>query len=199
LIWTLRSSEISTSLRDAVEHQVSASSGSIDELKLQANLLLGKTNPLPQTISEWQNQLKRPGNPLKGRRIFFSSVVGCSRCHVVQNRGGQIGPDLSLVGRGLDEKKLLLAILQPSAEIAPLYSQYQVTLRDGQEIAGLLENQRADGTLVIRSVDGIKHEIPSHQVMTKNISKISLMPEGLPLAMTVQDMRDLLAFLITLR
>lgn len=49
------------------------------------------------------------------RRVHGASVfaeVGCQHCHTIQNVGGKKGPDLSGVGRRLDDAQLRKQILE---------------------------------------------------------------------------------------
>ncbi|HXT71442.1 MAG TPA: c-type cytochrome [Vicinamibacterales bacterium] len=38
------------------------------------------------------------GDPIRGKKVFDSSVPQCSLCHTIRGRGGKLGPDLTKVG-----------------------------------------------------------------------------------------------------
>ena len=59
--------------------------------------------------------LPTPGNPERGREVFFSQKVGCYGCHRAAGSGGHLGPDLSQVGRFRTPRDLLESIVFPSA------------------------------------------------------------------------------------
>src|SRR5262249_46497317 len=59
------------------------------------------------------------GDPQAGRRVFeHPKLAGCYKCHQVEGRGANIGPDLSLIGR-TERRWIVESILQPSAVVAP--------------------------------------------------------------------------------
>src|SRR5262245_6595229 len=47
------------------------------------------------------------GDPGRGKAIFNSEAAGCAACHKVAGQGGDVGPDLSLVGGKLDRTHLI--------------------------------------------------------------------------------------------
>lgn len=53
---------------------------------------------------------------------------GCVGCHVVQGKGGQVGPPLDAIGRTRDATYLRRAILQPNADTAKGYEKLAGTM-----------------------------------------------------------------------
>ena len=153
----------------------------------------------PAADEAWRKVLARPGDPASGRRVFFSPSAACGRCHRIEDNGGRLGPDLSTIARGADREKLMQSILHPSRDIAPQFVSHDVETKDGQTISGLLTAQDSDGTLTIVTSDGRAVRIPGAQIATHNQSQVSMMPEGLDRTMSVQDFRDLMAFLLSRR
>jgi nitric oxide reductase subunit C len=51
-----------------------------------------------------QTELRFPGDPVAGRRIFVER--GCVRCHSIWGNGGSLGPDFALVGAGRSLQQL---------------------------------------------------------------------------------------------
>src|SRR5262249_31719827 len=143
----------------------------------------------------WRAALLGPGDAEAGRRVFFSPAVGCARCHRIEDYGGQLGPDLSTIARAADAQKLMLSILEPSREIAPQFATHEVQTRDGGEHSGLLVGQGADGSITLLLADGRALLLSGSDVASQRPSTTSLMPAGLEQQLTVQDFRDLLAFL----
>lgn len=75
-----------------------------DPLKEQIVLALGDelqgTIPeRPSSVEEWQTTLSETGDPEMGRRVFYSIQSTCSSCHVMKDRGGDLGPNLTNVGQ----------------------------------------------------------------------------------------------------
>ena len=74
-----------------------------------------------------------------------------------------------------------------------------VTLKDGSSVAGVQSDKESGGRVDIFIPGGAMHQIPHNKVSRIDISPVSLMPEGLELGLTVQEFRDLIAWLETLR
>lgn len=153
--------------------------------------------PVPE--KDWPTKLQPNGDPRAGRRVFFHPAIGCAKCHCVQGRGGQIGPDLSTIGRSNNRAKLIDSILEPSQDIAPQFVTWTVETREGQTYSGLIASRGPDGSLMLATADAKSTPIPAEDISSARQSKVSLMPDGLESALTAQDFRDLLAFLLSLK
>ncbi len=139
------------------------------------------------------------GDAFQGERVFFHSMgPGCYRCHTVDGRGGSIGPDLSNIGRGMSREKLIDSILNPSREVAPQYTNWQMATVDGALHSGMivLENE---GKTAIGTAEGEIIELQTIEIEQRAPQSISVMPERLEGRMTRQEFLDLLAFLHALR
>jgi putative heme-binding domain-containing protein len=93
----------------------------------------------------------------------------------------------------------MLSILDPSREIAPQFATHEVTTKDDQTYSGLLIGHDADGSVTLITAEGKAVIVPGGRVSSNTPSKTSLMPEGLERALTTQDFRDLMAFLLSLK
>jgi len=153
----------------------------------------------PASDEAWRKVLAKPGDPSIGRRVFFSPSAACGRCHRIEDHGGRLGPDLSTIARGADREKLMQSILHPSRDIPPQFVSHDLETKDGRTLSGLLTAQSSDGTLTIVTADGKAVRIPGAQIATHTQSRVSMMPEGLDRTMSVQDFRDLMAFLLSRR
>ena len=153
----------------------------------------------PSTEEDWRSALKEPGDPGAGWRVFFHPAVGCAKCHRIEDYGGQLGPDLSTIARGANREKLIQSILNPSRDIAPQFVSHTIETKDDQTFTGLLIGDSAEAGVTLFMANGRAALIPPSLVASHNQSKVSLMPDDLEQALTVQDFRDLLAFLLTRR
>ncbi len=134
------------------------------------------------------------GNWVSGRKIFLGDQAACSKCHVVGHDGTKIGPDLSnLIHR--DYASVMKDILEPTAAINPDHISYNVELKNGESLNGVLvgtsetESKFADASGKITA-------IPKSQIASMKPSTLSLMPEGLLQALSEQERKDLLTFLL---
>jgi putative heme-binding domain-containing protein len=131
----------------------------------------------------------------RGRGLFFGDQATCYKCHEIRGQGGAIGPNLSnLVYR--DYASVLRDITEPSAAINPEHISYNVELKDGGVETGVvIKNDQQE--VVLGQVTGQNLTIPKEKVSGLKASAVSLMPEGLLKALSAQQQKDLMTFLLT--
>jgi putative membrane-bound dehydrogenase-like protein len=137
------------------------------------------------------------GDRERGRK-WFSEKGGCIACHRVAVAGAVLGPDLTRIGAIRSGRDLLESIVLPSASFAQGYETFTVILRNGEELTGVRVRQDDDG-FVLREASGREVRLEPDQVQSAERGKVSLMPEGLLSAMTREEIRDLLAYLQSLK
>lgn len=167
--------------------------------------LQAKQNP-PKLISRSDDILRavvgQPGDPEEGRRIFFHHRgPGCYRCHRVDGRGGDAAPELTRIMRQLDGERMLESIITPSKEIAPEFAAWVLTTNDGRTLTGLFTGARdpKEGKFIFVDQQGEVHLFLSGEIKEVSVSKKSLMPDKLLDSLTDQQIRDLFAFLRSLK
>jgi putative heme-binding domain-containing protein len=157
--------------------------------------------PAESDEAAWQKILAgAPGNPEAGRRIFFHpSGPNCSRCHMIEGRGKQIGPDLSMIGNSRTRDHVLESILDPSREIAPLYTQFTITTKSGDKVIGMLLRRDGQANEIYVDASGQETKVSEPTVVDRKMRPESIMPTGLAPSLTDQELRDLIAFLMQKR
>src|SRR5690606_10746158 len=95
--------------------------------------------------------LKMQGNVERGR-VVFETTGTCAKCHVVNNKGKEVGPNLSEIGGKLSREAFFESILYPSAGISHNFETWLVLLDSGNTATGILVSQTAD-TLTLRGAD----------------------------------------------
>jgi len=130
------------------------------------------------------------GDPYNGKRLFEAS---CAACHQLFNQGGDIGPDLTSIDRK-DTGNLLLAIVNPSAEIREGYENYSIETKDERALGGFIVEQD-ERKVILRGFDGQNLVLQRSEIAGLNAAGMSLMPEGLTAGLDDQQGRDLFAYL----
>jgi putative membrane-bound dehydrogenase-like protein len=153
----------------------------------------------PTSEAEWLEALKAPGDAASGERVFLNVATGCTLCHQAGGRGMNIGPNLSYAARSLDRQHLIEAVLAPSRQVAPQYEHHLVTTKAGLTYSGVLVHSALDGAPLMDALGAGRIRVPMAQVERHETSAVSMMPAGLENTMTVQDFRDLIAYLLTLK
>jgi putative membrane-bound dehydrogenase-like protein len=150
----------------------------------------------PADDAVWQAFLARGGDSAAGERVFFH-IGGprCFVCHRVEGRGGSIGPDLSAIGRATSREKLIESVLQPSKEIAPRYVSWNLSLRNGRVLTGLIVDEGPNSTITVADGQGKLTTVQRQEVEERQVLHKSIMPDKLQELMTPSEFRDLIAFL----
>ncbi|MDQ3105253.1 MAG: c-type cytochrome, partial [Actinomycetota bacterium] len=186
-------------VRDAAR-SVLARMDTADETPLREQLAMlldedaGATPRRPPNGVDWLRAVSSGGDEARGRRVFFAAPAACSACHVVDGRGGALGPDLTHVGESKTRQQLLHSVLEPSAEISPEWQGWFIRTTGGKTHYGRQIDVGVKAvdlyTLGAGFITVAKADIESY-----GMADASLMPAGLEAHLTVSDMRDLLAFL----
>jgi putative heme-binding domain-containing protein len=118
----------------------------------------------------------------------------CAVCHQLGGQGALVGPQLDGIGnRGVE--RVLEDIIDPNRNVDHAFRSQIVVLKDGEIITGLL--RREAGALLVL-VDSTGKEIPVEKakIESRRESETSLMPDNFGEAMSAEQMRDLVAFLV---
>jgi len=151
------------------------------------------------TVIRAEGLLATKGDAARGKDVFFKTTgLQCATCHKVQGQGGQVGPDLSDVGKRLSKRQILESILDPSKDIDPKYAAYIVEVDDGRQLSGLIV-ERTDKELTVRDPQGKDTKVLLTKVVSQIPSKKSLMPDQLLRDLTAEQAADLLTFLESLK
>ena len=130
-----------------------------------------------------------------GRSLYFAA--SCGKCHRFDGLGGNVGPDLTSVRNKFDSNYVLDHIIDPSKIISDQYQSSVVLTSDGRSLTGLISE--ADGKVIVYPAD-INAEpiyLESDEVEAVKPSPISQMPKGLIDGLSGEEVRDLLAYLMS--
>ena len=140
----------------------------------------------------------RHGNSGRGRALFFATKTQCATCHRVDNQGGKIGPDLTMIGANRSAHDLLESIVFPSATIVRDYETIVIETVDGNVLSGMITRETAD-TLYVQQLIGDPLPVARGDIQELTRSTVSIMPSGLDQALDKQELADLVAFLTNLK
>ena len=153
----------------------------------------GRENPLPSV-----GELAQKTGDAQAGKLVYATTGTCSKCHVVNGVGRNVGPDLSEIGDKLGRQALYSSILYPSAGVSHNYETHTVLTEDGVFASGLLVSETAD-ELRIKDVEGIERSFKKDSLLESGVSEVSLMPADIQKLMTERELVDLVEFLTTLR
>jgi putative membrane-bound dehydrogenase-like protein len=137
------------------------------------------------------------GSAERGKKIAIEHLAAqCTRCHKLGGEGAEVGPDLSGIGKRMNRKQLLEALILPNATLAKGYALVAVTLKDGTSLSGSLEKESATD-LILRMADGSVKTISLANVAERT-SPASMMPP-MDAMLGKKEIRDVIEYLTTLR
>ena len=134
-------------------------------------------------------------NAEEGKKVFTNA---CAVCHQVGNTGFDFGPKLTEIGSKLPKEGLLESIVHPSAGISFGYEGWQLKMKDGSTLSGVITS-KTETDINLKFPGGIIKEIKTADITTMSKMKESMMPEGLYQNMSTQDVANLLEYLIRLK
>jgi quinoprotein glucose dehydrogenase len=153
--------------------------------------------PTDSPLGRWLECLEG-GDAERGREVFFgSAAASCRRCHIIDGSGGNVGPNLSSIGLQKPLDYLLESIVLPNAKIAKGFESVLLAMDDGRVITGIVRGEDEEtyrlvvgtGEVIVVEKDRIEEQAVG----------LSGMPDDAAKKLTRAEVRDLVAYLATLR
>jgi putative membrane-bound dehydrogenase-like protein len=123
-------------------------------------------------------------------RLVFNKL--CAQCHLLYGEGKKIGPDLTGSNRN-DLHYVLENIIDPSAVIGKDYQLSNITLKNGRLISGIIVEENEQALTVQTTTERLL--VSKGDIEQRQLSKVSMMPEGQIDQMTLVELRDLVRYL----
>lgn len=143
-----------------------------------------------QINKNYQKALEINGDPIAGKSVY---IENCALCHQFRGKNGvAFGPDLGSL-HNWHPKDLMANILDPNLSIAPGFDLWEVNLKDGETIQGMIMNETS-AAISLRTSPGIEKSINRQDIASIKGMAMSLMP-GLAGQLDQQKIADLMAFI----
>jgi cytochrome c oxidase cbb3-type subunit 3 len=144
------------------------------------------------------------GSAAHGQQLFYGDS-NCSLCHMVDGKGGRVGPDLTGVSGSRTREALIDSVRNPSRRLAwglteptkefpQEYETVTLVTADGKEIKGITLNED-NFSLQIMDQDGHLHLLDKSKLQSFHKSRESLMPKYGSDVLNEKGLNDILAFL----
>jgi putative heme-binding domain-containing protein len=145
------------------------------------------------------------GDAAHGKELFYGAAA-CGTCHMVNGKGGRLGPDLSSVGSSRSFEALVESMRNPSKRLAegisePLkdfsqeYETATVVTVDGTKLQGVVLNEDSF-TLQMLDTREQLHSFEKSKLRSYEKTRESLMPAYDSKTLPDKDLKDLIAFLL---
>lgn len=146
------------------------------------------------------------GNVVHGKELF-NGAAGCSTCHMIQGKGGRIGPDLSTTGstRSTDyiveslrspSRRLAQGISEAMKEFSQEYETVTVVTADGTKFMGVVLNEDHFTLQMIDTREQL-HLFEKDRLRSFEKSRESLMPAYDQKMLSDKDLQDVIAYLLS--
>ena len=154
-------------------------------------------------------ELKAPaqaaGNAAHGKELFYGTNAACSTCHMLDGKGGRLGPDLGAVGASRSTEYLVESVRNPSKRIAQgmleamkefpqQYESVSVVTADGTRYAGVVLNED-QFTLQMLDTREQLHLLEKDKLRSFEKRRESAMPAYDQKMLSDKDLQDLIAYL----
>jgi putative heme-binding domain-containing protein len=136
------------------------------------------------------------GDARSGEAIY-KGKGGCAACHAIDGAGGNLGPDLSAVGRSRGLAFLIESLVNPGADVAVPYRAIRLTTRSGETLGGIRLNED-DVSIQLRDAGGNLRSFFKSDLRDIRRDKPSLMP-AYGATLNKNELEDVVAYLSSLR
>ena len=135
------------------------------------------------------------GDAANGAQVFRTN---CSSCHMVNARGGQLGPDLSRIGSARPRAGLQGKLRGTSTFIRPGYEPVTLVTKSGERIRGVRKNEDEFSIQIMDMRERLQGYLKDNLTEFR-VEKQSVMPVYGPDRLNDRDLNDLLQYLAGLR
>src|SRR5579871_1749195 len=147
---------------------------------------------------------KTSGDPAHGKQLFFGDG-NCSMCHMVEGKGGRLGPDLTGVGGSRTREAIIDSIRNPSRRLAwgltestkefpQEFETVTAVTQDGKQIKGVALNEDSFTVQVMDSGEHI-YLLEKDKLKSFQKSRESMMPKYDPDVLSDKEVDDIVSFL----
>ena len=145
------------------------------------------------------------GDAAHGKELFYGAAA-CGTCHMVNGKGGRLGPDLSAAGSSRSFESLVESVRNPSKRLAegisePLkdfsqeYETVTVVTAEGTKLQGVVLNEDSFTVQMLDTREQL-HSFEKSKLRSYEKTRESLMPAYDAKTLPDKDLKDLIAFLL---
>ena len=145
------------------------------------------------------------GNAAHGKELFYGAAA-CGTCHMVNGKGGRLGPDLSSTGSARSaeylteslrspSRRLALGLVEPLKDYSQEYETVTVVTSEGTKLQGVVLNEDSFTVQMLDTREQL-HSFEKSKLRSYEKTRESLMPAYDVKTLPDKDLKDLIAFLL---
>ena len=147
------------------------------------------------------------GNAAHGKELFYGDA-NCSLCHMVEGKGGRVGPDLTGVGGSRTRAAIIDSVRNPSRRLAwglteatkefpQEYESVTAVTADGKEIKGVTLNEDSFSVQIMDMSEQV-HLLEKDKLKSFQKTRQSAMPVYGADLLSDKDLEDIVTYLTSL-
>ncbi len=148
----------------------------------------------PKIVEELVAAAESQGDAGRGVLAFASAKFACLSCHKIGDQGGAVGPELTQIGKQRTPAQIAESLWWPKREVKPEFVAWTVIDNDGRVLRGYKVRHDDNGIVLRDPALGVEHVIAKDDI-DEIAESGTLMPDGLTVAMTEAQRRDIVRFL----
>ena len=167
-----------------------ATRGIYDPSKIEVQEIVSiDSATIPNPYPSMEKLLSMKGDAGRGK----VTAQRCVMCHQIGDAGIEFGPSMNGWGQTQTREVIFRSIIDPNSDISHGYSGYEISLKDGRKVHGLMLKE--SDPYIMMSMGGVQQIIPGDQVKRVGRLQHSLMMSGAQLGLTAQEVADVVAYL----
>ena len=146
------------------------------------------------------------GNAAHGKDLFYGDA-NCSLCHMVEGKGGRLGPELTAVGGSRTREAIIDSVRNPSRRLAwgltestkefpQEYLSVTAVTADGKQIKGVTLNEDSFSVQIMDMGEQI-HLLEKNTLLSYSKSRDSAMPKYAVDTLSDKELEDIVAYLVS--
>jgi cytochrome c oxidase cbb3-type subunit III len=146
------------------------------------------------------------GNAAHGKDLFYGDA-NCSLCHMVEGKGGRLGPELTTVGGSRTREAIIESVRDPSRRLAwglieatkefpQEYESVTAVTADGKKIKGVTLNEDSFSVQIMDMGEQI-HLLEKNKLLSFQKTRESAMPKYTVDTLSDKELEDIVAYLVS--
>ncbi|REK16543.1 MAG: hypothetical protein DWQ37_07455 [Planctomycetota bacterium] len=146
-----------------------------------------------EEVATWAKEALSEGDAKRGETIFRREALNCTKCHAIRGNGGNVGPDLAMMGNDTKPEHIVESILLPNKVIREGFHSVTVQTTTGEVLTGIQVLDDGQGIVIRDPVRG-DTRIAKAEIEARTEGE-SLMPSQVAATLARRDLVDLVRFL----